>query len=676
MHAWHLSLRSCHGLQQNTAKQVLAGTQPLRTVTFHALLVEYLAAHQTTYSAPPAPANSIQLQLKNRVLHPPLSHELCVQLVSQAAVTLFGTTSACNARGWQLTRTAVPGWHAYIVTALANWPRPPQAIAGAALLQRAVDADGAIADAARVLLVLSVALARLEEYFLPPDIAMRAADALLSAPDTMVSAICFLRYQGKAARNALHTGNKAAVALKVARALAHGSNIYSAQAISSASFSRHLAREDLAQAFCQLTISTGTWTFLPAAEDTSAYACSALAGQLLKLEDSMGLPAASLACICKLSALQSLDVSKCEFITTDSARHVSNLVQLTALNVSGCNGLTAVPDDIGKLCALQTLDLSDSNRLQKLPDSIGTLSALQTLDLSGCYRLQMLPDSIGKLCALQTLDLSGCYRLQELPDSIGTLRALQTLNLSGCGRLRELPDSIGDLSVLQTLRLGGCCALRELPNTIGALRALQTLDLSDCHSLQELPDSMGTLRALQRLKLSYCDKLQKLPDSMGTLRALQRLKLSYCDKLQKLPDSMGTLRALQRLKLSYCDKLQKLPDSMGTLRALQRLKLSYCDKLQKLPDSMGTLRALQRLKLSYCDKLQKLPDSMGTLRALQRLKLSYCDKLQKLPDSMGTLRALQRLKLSYCDKLQKLPDSMGTLRALQRLKLSYCDKLQ
>ena len=34
MHAWHLSLRWCHGLQQSTAKQVLAGTRPLRTITF------------------------------------------------------------------------------------------------------------------------------------------------------------------------------------------------------------------------------------------------------------------------------------------------------------------------------------------------------------------------------------------------------------------------------------------------------------------------------------------------------------------------------------------------------------------------------------------------------------------------------------------------------------------
>ena len=109
--------------------------------------------------------------------------------------------------------------------------------------------------------MLSVALARLEEYFLPPDIAMRAADALLSAPDTMVSAICFLRYQVNAVCNALHIGNKAAVAPKLARALARGDNVYSALALSSALVAHHLSREDLAQAVCQLTISTGTWTF-------------------------------------------------------------------------------------------------------------------------------------------------------------------------------------------------------------------------------------------------------------------------------------------------------------------------------------------------------------------------------------------------------------------------------
>ena len=422
---------------------MFAGTKPLRTITIHALLLEYLYAHKT-YSAPAAP-NAVQLWVKDGVLYPPVSSDICAQLIPQAAVTLFGTASARDDSGWQLTPTAVPGWHAYLVTALANWPRPPQAIAGAALLQRAVDNDSAFADAARALLVLSVALVRLAGYFLPPEVGMRAAEVLLSAPDTMPSAICFLRYKVKAGRNEMCAVNEAAASAKVARALAHGDDVYTAQALSSFAGGSSIL-DVLPNAGRPVTINTGMWHFKPSAEDPSAYACGALMGQSLKLEDSMSLPAVGLACICKLTALQSLDVSNCHWITQDSARHVSNLVHLTALNMSGCGWLAAVPDGISKLCALQTLNLSGCNGLQELPDSIGTLRALQRLELSCCKRLQELPDSIGTLRALQKLNLSWCVRLQELPGSIGTLSALQTLMLDGCRELQCLPDSIGELS--------------------------------------------------------------------------------------------------------------------------------------------------------------------------------------------------------------------------------------
>ena len=675
VHAWQLSLCWCHGLQQSTAKQVLAGTKPLRTITFHALLVEYLAAHQTTYSAPPAPATSIQLQLNNGVLHPPLSQELCAQLVSQAAVTLFGTTSACDDSGWQLTPTAVPGWHAYLVTALANWPRPAQAIAGAALLQRAVDEDGGIADAACALLVLSVALARLEEFFVPPETTMTAAQVLLSAPDTMVSSICFLRYHVKAARNALHTGNKAAVAPKLARALARGNNVYAATAISSAPYTAHSEPYDQPDAVPPLKVSMGTWMFVDVAEDTSTYACSALVGHSLKLEDSMTLPTNGLARICKLTTLHCLDVSNCGWITQDSARHVSNLVHLTALHMSGCGGLTAVPEGIGILAALRLLDASDCPALEHLPGSIGALSALQLLQLSSSRRLFQLPESMGDLRALQTLLLNRCNRLQQLPDSIGELRALQTLDLSDCNSLQELPDSIGTLRALQTLNLFWCFRLQELPDSIGKLSALQTLKLSCCYGLQKLPDSIGELCALQTLDLSRCEGLQELPDSIGKLRALQTLDLSHCDGLQELPDSISSLSVLHTLGLSHCYSLQELPDDIGKLSALQTLKLSRCDRLQKLPDSIGNLSALQTLDLQVCYALQTLPGSIGLLPDLREIDLSHCTSLRELPGSITSLRSLDMLCLFGCTSLVKLPADTSALTSLKCLDLIDCSSL-
>ena len=81
------------------------------------------------------------------------------------------------------------------------------------------------------------------------------------------------------------------------------------------------------------------------------------------------------------------------------------------------------------------LDLSSNYELRSaeaLSGIFGELKALQHLDLTGCKGLTALPDAIGQLSALQHLDLNSCEGLTALPD----LSGLPEL------KVRYLPDHL------------------------------------------------------------------------------------------------------------------------------------------------------------------------------------------------------------------------------------------
>jgi leucine-rich repeat protein SHOC2 len=114
-------------------------------------------------------------------------------------------------------------------------------------------------------------------------------------------------------------------------------------------------------------------------------------------------------------------------------------------------GLTSLPNRIGKLSALMKLYLS-YNRLTSLPDSIGDLANLTDLHLS-YNRLTNLPDRITELNNLQRLYLHN-NQLTQLPKEIGRLANLTDLHLDN-NQLTSLPASISELANLTRLNLNG-----------------------------------------------------------------------------------------------------------------------------------------------------------------------------------------------------------------------------
>ena len=141
-----------------------------------------------------------------------------------------------------------------------------------------------------------------------------------------------------------------------------------------------------------------------------------------------------------------------------------------SLDLGGCTGLTALPDN---LTVGGWLDLRRCTGLTALPDN---LTVGGSLDLSGCTGLTELPDN---LTVGGSLDLNGCTGLTALPDN---LTVGGSLDLGGCTGLTALPDN---LTVGGDLDLMGCARLTALPDnlTVGG-----SLDLGGCTGLTALPD--------------------------------------------------------------------------------------------------------------------------------------------------------------------------------------------
>eukprot|EP00258_Populus_trichocarpa_P032117 XP_024448136.1 disease resistance protein TAO1 [Populus trichocarpa] len=331
----------------------------------------------------------------------------------------------------------------------------------------------------------------------------------------------------------------------------------------------------------------------------------------------------------KLSSIDS-DLSKVphlEVLHPGIPSSIKYSTRLTTLELPRFESFCTLPSSILRL------NLSFCESLASLPDNIDELKSLVELDLYSCSKLVRLPNSICKLKCLAKLNLGGQPKLANLPDNIGELRSLAELNVYSCSKLASLPDSIG---------------LSSLPDTIDGLKSLKVLDLSDSPGLASLPDSIGALKSLECLDLPCCSGLVSLPDSIGALKSLQRLDLICCSGLASLPDSIGAMKSLKQLDLSGCSGLASLPDSIGAMKSLKRLDLSGCSGLASLPDSICVLKSLKLLDLSGCSGLASLPDRIGELKYLESLELCGCSGLASLPDSIYELKCLEWLDLSDC----------------------------
>ncbi|XP_028065745.1 putative disease resistance protein RGA3 [Camellia sinensis] len=136
---------------------------------------------------------------------------------------------------------------------------------------------------------------------------------------------------------------------------------------------------------------------------------------------------------------------------------MSGLKNLNSLQINKCNSLTSLPMQVLQgLTSLTSLQIISCNKLKSLSDGMQYLTALQLLVMIGCPEIKSFPEGMQHLNALRDLYISDCSGLISLPNWLGSLRSLSMLLISGCPNLRCLPDGLQDQDTLKLLSIIEC----------------------------------------------------------------------------------------------------------------------------------------------------------------------------------------------------------------------------
>jgi Leucine-rich repeat (LRR) protein len=250
-------------------------------------------------------------------------------------------------------------------------------------------------------------------------------------------------------------------------------------------------------------------------------------------------------------------------------------------------------------------------KLENLPGTCLNISGILTLvnsqtwltslELSNCDSLIFMPDNLNKCINLRSLRIIGCSNLIELPYGLCTLTNLTIIEIMFCHNIQTVPQLLGNLINLQQLLIRGCKSFSSLPNSIGNLKNLEILQIIACSEFVSLPDSVAELTNLLELEINS-DKFRFIQEGIGNLLKLQTLSIIGSNELRSVPKNIGKLVSLKHLNLTGCSNLKLLPEELSNLINLEILELMTCG-VNSLPNGIFDIDSLRKLDVMCCNMI-------------------------------------------------------------------------
>ncbi|KAK9076788.1 hypothetical protein SSX86_005122 [Deinandra increscens subsp. villosa] len=231
---------------------------------------------------------------------------------------------------------------------------------------------------------------------------------------------------------------------------------------------------------------------------------------------------------------------------------ISNLLNLTLLNLSSnvLNG--TIPKELCQMVKLERLYLSDNSLSGEIPLCFGNVSKLGLLDLSKNRISNSIPDTFSSLSQLRKLMLHNNRLVGTIPTSLAQCVNLEILDLSHNKISGSIPTEFARLSTLKLyLNISYNHLNGPLPPELSKMNMVLAMDLSSNNFSGEIPAQLGSCIALELLNLSGNALEGPLPDSVGKLPFLETFDVSLNRLSGKIPESFQTSSTLKRLNFSF-----------------------------------------------------------------------------------------------------------------------------
>ncbi|GAY68230.1 hypothetical protein CUMW_262510 [Citrus unshiu] len=223
---------------------------------------------------------------------------------------------------------------------------------------------------------------------------------------------------------------------------------------------------------------------------------------------------------------------------------------LEDFEMNNCNVSGGIPEEISNLTNLTTIDLGGNKLNGLIPITLSKLQKLQGLVLYDNKLEGSIPDDICRLAELYELELDGNKLSGSIPACLSNLISLRILSL-GSNELTSIPLTFWNLEDILYLNFSSNFLTGPLPLEIGKLKVLVGIDFSMNNFSGVIPTKIGGLKNLEYLFLGYNRLQGSIPDSFGDLTSLKSLNLSNNNLSGTIPASLEKLSYLENLNLSF-----------------------------------------------------------------------------------------------------------------------------